>query len=192
MPSGRPSNRNPPCTGCQITGTPVVRDWARADSNKAESRSASRSSCEAALSRIAKLTPALAMAMIATTTSNSIRVKPAGRRRAVRIRVRRPLLPGADVRILALASRLSIGAQRHDVDLALHARIEVLVRPSPRVRWELVQVRLPVGRDGGGAWLGDERLQPLLGSGVALVVQAIELQGLHQVVHVGARGRRAS
>src|SRR4051812_10372134 len=167
-----------------MTATPLVRDWARADSNSAESRSASRSSRAAAVSRNAKLTPALAMAMIATTTSSSISVKPAAWRRDARSGAPRPLLPGADVRILALTPGLPIGPERHDIDLALHAGVEVLVGPPPGIRRQLVQVRLPVRRDGGCRGPGNQRLQSLFSGGIALVVEPVQLECLHQVVDV--------
>jgi hypothetical protein len=57
-------------------GTPVARDWARPDSSSAASRAPSRSSWVCPLSRIARLTPAVASAMMLMTTSSSSSVNP--------------------------------------------------------------------------------------------------------------------
>ncbi|HMA08493.1 MAG TPA: hypothetical protein VKP68_11545, partial [Ramlibacter sp.] len=62
---------------------------------------------------MAKLTPADAIAMMATTTSSSNKVKPraVGRGAAATTAVEaRLLLPAADVRIFALAPGLAVGA----------------------------------------------------------------------------------
>ena len=89
---------------------------------------------------------------------------------------------------VTFAAGLSVRAQAEDVDLALHPRVEVLVGTTPGVVGELVQVGLPVrgGRPGGG--LAYQGLQALLARGEALVVELVELERLHQVVDVGARG----
>ena len=62
--------------GYQRTGTPLLLDLARADSNRAERRSASLSKSVCAESRKLKLTAAVPMAIRAMTTNNSIKVKP--------------------------------------------------------------------------------------------------------------------
>src|SRR6185312_13599300 len=108
-----PSNTKPSRVVCQTIGTPVARDCARPASSSAASRCPSRWSCVCDESRKAKPTPAEAMAMIATTTSNSSRVKPFW------------LLPTADFRILPLAYRLAAGSERHDINLALDAGVEI-------------------------------------------------------------------
>src|SRR5690606_32623307 len=119
--------------------------------SKAARRCASRSSAVPEASRTAKDTPAAATATIATTTSSSIRVKPAACL----------LLPRADVGILALPAGLAVGAEGHHVDLALHAGVEVLVRPAPGVVGQLLQVGLPVRRHGPGAGPRHQGLQAL-------------------------------
>jgi hypothetical protein len=58
---------------------PLALDLARADSNKAAKRSASRSSKVSAESRKVKLTAAVPMAIKAITTNSSINVKPRAR-----------------------------------------------------------------------------------------------------------------
>ena len=63
-------------TGRHTTGTPLLLDLARADSNSAVKRSASRSKRVWDVSRKVKLTAAVPMAIKAMTTSNSMRVKP--------------------------------------------------------------------------------------------------------------------
>ena len=74
--AGRPSKRKPRASARQRTGTPVPRDWARPDSSRAASRAASRSSWVCPLSRIARLKPAVASAMMLMTTSSSSSVNP--------------------------------------------------------------------------------------------------------------------
>src|SRR5205085_5327176 len=171
----------------QRTGWPVRRERARADSSSAPRRCASRSSCGPPASRSANATPAEAIATMAITTSSSMRVKPRARPRGSGARVAPALLPGADVGILAFATRLAVGAERHDVDLALHTRIQVLVGTAPGIVRKLLEVRLPVLRDWPRRRLGDQRLQALLAGGIALVVQLVQLERLHDVVHVRAR-----
>jgi hypothetical protein len=73
---GKPSNTNPVGVLRHTTVNPLARDWARAVSIKAASRVASRSKALSALPRKDKLTPAVAMAISATTTKSSSRVKP--------------------------------------------------------------------------------------------------------------------
>ncbi len=75
-PGGRPSNTKPDAVVRQRTGEPLAIERDRADSSKAARRTASRSSCVCAESRSAKLTPADATAMIATTSSSSNSVNP--------------------------------------------------------------------------------------------------------------------
>ena len=99
--------------------------------------------------------------------------------------------PAANVPILAFASRLAVGAKGHDVHLAFDTRAQVLVRPPPGVVGELFQVRLPVDGRRAGAGARHQRLQALLGRRIALVVQAVELERLHEIGHVGARRHAA-
>ena len=42
--------------------------------------------------------------------------------------------------------------KRHHVDLALHAGIEVLVRPAPGIVGQLLEIGLPVGRHRAARW----------------------------------------
>ena len=62
--------------GSQCTARPVPRATERAISSSDTSRTASRSNCEASGSRNAKLATPEAMAISATTSSSSIKVKP--------------------------------------------------------------------------------------------------------------------
>ena len=74
------------------------------------------------------------MAIKATTTSSSISVKPAwiaGAQTRSRLRFSTASLPGADVGVTSFATGAAIGAKAADVDLALHARVGVLVGPAP-------------------------------------------------------------
>src|SRR5574343_554176 len=176
---GRPCSTKPVPCARQSTGAPLARDWARADSSTAARRCASRSSALAALSRKARLAPAVAMAIRAITTRSSIRVKPWGLRCAdMRVgwtNVSAPpmgeqgLLPAADVGMVALATGLAVGAEGQHVHLALEARVEVLVGMAPGVLRQFVQIGLPVAGHGLGAGLGDQGLKALFGRGVALV-----------------------
>src|SRR5450830_1685491 len=178
---GKPSKRNPPALARQRTGDPITRERARADSSKAAKRSASRSSCTWDESRIANPTPAETTATMATTTSSSSKVKP-----AVALALR---LPAADVCIFALATGLAVSTEGHHIHLALDAGTEVDIGVSPGVIGQQIKVLLPVDGRRTRSGLGEQRLQALLGGGVTLVVKLVELERLHQVVHIRL-GRR--
>ena len=144
---GRPSNTKL-CTALRVwswvrqtTGRPLARAWARPVSSSTARRSASRCKALWALSRSDKLTPAVATAIKATTTSSSSRVKPGGRA------VGR-LLPAAEVGIVALTAGLTVSAKGQHIHLTLDAGIQILIRTAPRVAGQFVQVRLPVPRHG--------------------------------------------
>ncbi len=102
------------------------------------------------------------------------------------------LLPAADVRVDALTARLPVGAQRQYVDRPMLAWVEVLVWLVPGVCRQLVQVLAPIQRLGAGSRFGHQGLKPLFSGGVALIVQAIKLEGLSEVVDVSARGGGSS
>ena len=155
-PAGRRSE-SPGCLagsvrGSQHAGRPEARASARADSSSATRRAASWSSRVAAGSRSARLTTPLAIAISATTTISSISVKPRARCGS-RLHLR-CLLPGPDVGVLAFAADHAVGAEAVDIDLALQARVDVLVGPAPGVVGQLVEVGLPVRRDGADGRLG--------------------------------------
>src|SRR5689334_3438339 len=155
----KPSSLVSAVWGSQRTATPEARDSARADSSRATSRAPSFSSWVLAGSRSDRLMRLVVRAISVTTTISSIRVKPlAG-----------DLLPGAGLGVLALTADHTVGANAVDIDLAFHAGVGVLVGAAPGVVLELGQVGPPVGRDGACGGLGDERLQALLGGGIALV-----------------------
>src|SRR6187397_1547671 len=119
---------------------------------------------------------AITIPVIATTTRISRRVN--------------PLFPVADVSRIAFSAARLVGAEAEDVDLALHAGIEVLVVAAPRVLGQALEIAalLPVvGRGVGGGPL-HQRHEPLLGGGVRSVVEAIELQRLHDRADVRLRG----
>jgi hypothetical protein len=63
----------------------------------------------------------------------------------------------------------------------------------PRIRRQALHVaaRLPAGRERRRRRPGDQRLQALLGAGIALVVEAVELESLHQARDVLLRRQRA-
>src|SRR4051812_23646409 len=119
------------------------------------------------------------MAISATTTINSMSVNPDERivERPIRRRARRfdahrrtsrgarrvlISLPRSDVGILALAAENAICSEAVDVDLTFQAGIGILVRSTPRVVGQLIEVRLPVLRDGTRGRFDDERLQALV------------------------------
>ena len=84
---------------------------------------------------------------MATTTINSMSVKPRCGPRGLSqntLGTLGGLLPRADVGIVALAPTLAVGTKTEDVDLALHARVEVLVGLAPGVVGQLVEVSAPV------------------------------------------------
>src|SRR5262249_16989064 len=147
--------------------------------------------CSSVGSRKASEIVALVMAINATTTSSSIRVNPAfrrppGRTKTVLVRTAEStgLLPGADVGVAAFAAGAAVGAEAVDVDLTLHARVGVLVGVAPGVVGQLLEVRLPVRRRRARGGLVHQGVQALVTAGIALVVELVELEGLHQVVDV--------
>ena len=79
------------------------------------------------------------------TTRISTSVKPAVRPRRIRCRLQ---VPRPDVGIGARAAGLAVGAVRQDVDVALQARIQVVIRLSPRIARQFLEITagLPVGR----------------------------------------------
>mmetsp|Transcript_53117 Transcript_53117/g.124193 ORF Transcript_53117/g.124193 Transcript_53117/m.124193 type:complete len:341 (+) Transcript_53117:1115-2137(+) len=99
------------------------------------------------------------------------------------------LLPGANIGVTAFTAGAAVGAEAVHVHLALHAGVGVLVGVAPGVVGQLVQIGLPVWRRGAGGGLVHQCVQALLGTRVALVVELVELERLHQVVDIGA-GRR--
>src|SRR3546814_746474 len=113
------------------------------------------------------------MATITSTTSISISVKPCSE------------IPRTDVRIVLLSARFAVGAEREYVDLAFDTGIQVLIGMAPGIVGQAVQVGPPVARAVGAL---HQRVQPLRGGGIAAVVQAVQLQGLHQAADVLARG----
>src|SRR6218665_1851413 len=99
----------------------------RADSRMATRRAASRSQRVLEGSGTAELTTETVMAMMATTTMSSSKVKPRDTVRRARpiqrpcVRLFKPAcgdsLPGTDVGIPTFATALSIGAETEDIDL---------------------------------------------------------------------------
>src|SRR3954471_20967120 len=75
-----------------------------------------------------RLTEATAMMMpvIAMTTSTSIRVK--------------PLIPVADIRGIAFSTARVVRTEAEHVDLALHARVQVLVVAAPGIFLQALDV----------------------------------------------------
>src|SRR6476659_3335098 len=96
---------------------------------------------------------AMMMPVMATTARTSMRVKPTapwcGRPRVIGDP---QSVPVADIRGIAFSTARVVGAEAEDVDLALHAGIEVLVVAVPRVLRQAVEILLPVAghRVGGG------------------------------------------
>src|SRR5438270_10769475 len=68
-----------------------------------------------------------------------------------------PSFPRSDVGVLAFAACDPVSAKAIDIDLALHARISVLVRMLPRIAWQLVEIRPPVRWYRRGRGVGDLR-----------------------------------
>src|SRR5947209_7649833 len=149
--------------------------------NSAASRSPSSLSLRASAPRTERLTTPAAMPMIATVSKSSISVKP---RAIIRLE-----LPGTDVEIGTGSARLSVGAEREHIDLAVHAGAKVLVGIAPRILRHLVEIRLPVRRHGRARRLRRERLQTLLVGRIAAVVEVVELERLHDRGDVMLRGR---
>ena len=73
-------------------------------------------------------------------------------------------VPCADVGIDAGAALLAVGAEAEHLDFAAHARVEIDVRPAPRILWQLLEIaaRLPVRRQRRQLRFCDERGEPLL------------------------------
>src|SRR5690606_14825672 len=137
-----------------------------------------------ARSRVSR-TPAIesTTARISSTTASSIRVKPPRRGGAgsglrgagARGRApRRPTprapgrarasgrgFPGADVGIVALAPRLTVGAEADHVHVAVDAGVEILVGVAPGVGGQPLEVAaaLPVARHGAAFRARHQRLQ---------------------------------
>src|SRR5258708_5862128 len=87
-------------------------------------------------------------------------------------------VPRSDVGVDARAARLPIGAEAVDVDLSAQPRIEILIRLSPRILRQALEVTVgfPVG---GHRRIGrpcDQRDESLFGRRVALIVEPVELQ----------------
>src|SRR5690606_7834803 len=78
----------------------------------------------------------VAIPMISNTTIISSRLKPAW----VLGPVDALVPPGADVRIEALAPGLPIGPQGKHIDLAMHARIQVLIGGAPGIIGQTVHI----------------------------------------------------
>ena len=127
-----PSNTKPSSVGFHVMAKPLARDCARAESSSAASRCASRSKAVVDASGMANITPALAMATMATTTINSISVKPCWQslRRSARVF---SLLPRTNVRILAFATCHAVRAKTHHINLFVDARVQILVGLAPGV-----------------------------------------------------------
>lgn len=92
-------------------------------------------------------------------------------------------LPGTDVGIHALAVGLAIGAEREDIDFTVGARVEVLIRTAPRIVRQAFQVRAPVAVLRVRRAL-DQHFQALVLARVVAVIEAVQLQGLHQAADV--------
>jgi hypothetical protein len=116
----------------------------------------------------------------------------AERRSASRSRLSWPVSRSASpTPAVAFAAGLAVRAEREHVDLALQAGVHVLVGAAPGVVGQLFDVGLPVGRGRARRRACEQCLQALLGRRIALVVEAVELERLHQVVDVGARSGHA-
>src|SRR3546814_21064924 len=103
---------------------PSLRASLCATAKASTKRSASACSARFDVEAIERLTVDAAMAMIATTTSISIRVKPCSE------------IPRADVGIALLPPRFAVGAECEHIDLALYTGIQVLIGVAPGVRSE--------------------------------------------------------
>ena len=79
----------------------------------------------------------------------------------------------ADIGILALAAGPAVRTEGHDIDLPLHAGVQVLVLTAHGSAGSFPGLRFPV--PGIGPLVGShERLQTLLGRGKALIVQLVK------------------
>src|SRR5690606_33407459 len=134
--------------------------------------------------------------MIVTTTSSSMSVKPRAPRREVRSAsaalagAASVEIPDTDVRIGPFAAGLSVPAERVEVVLAALPRIGVLIRITPRVDGELTAVQVAAGipvRGRGLAGVADQRGEPVLRAGVAVVVEIIQLKRRLDAAHVALR-----
>jgi hypothetical protein len=92
-----------------------------------------------------------------------------------------PVLPRADVGVIAFAAGLVVRAVAEHVDFAVHARIQILILRAPRIGRQAFQIAavLPVVRHRLGRRLLDQRLKTLLLRGITAVIQSIQLHRLH-------------
>src|SRR5687767_15459855 len=121
------------------------------------------------------------MPMITSTTSTSSSVKP-GTRRGHRGPVRSAGsfldVPVADVRIGAFAALLVVGAEGVEVVVAAACAgrdVGIVVAPRILLQRPHIAARFPVA-DVRVVGLLDQRLEPLLGGGVAEVVHPVEIE----------------
>src|SRR5687767_5095797 len=156
-------------------GRPPNHAASRACSMARATRATSRRATSRSLGKRLTEASATMMPVMATTTRISMRVK--------------PLVPVPDVRRIAFSAARAVGAEAEDVDLALHARREVLVVATPGIARQPVEVAalFPVRRLRLGRRTRGERAQSLLGGGIEAVVEAIELERLADRAHVGLR-----
>src|SRR5579871_54825 len=174
----RPKSR--PSSAARSCSRPISPSRRRLSSSSCESRPAVPT--ESTATEITK-------AMITTTTRISTRVKPLLRMGGAREPGPGPAWrsqPGlfvvearaADVRVVAIAARLAVPAQRDDlIILAVARRARVLVDTIPWVLREGRQVtaRAVVGQR-GIVRLGHQRLQPLLRGRVLEVVEPVQVE----------------
>src|SRR6185369_8533538 len=92
------------------------------------------------------------------------------------------LLPVTDVGVRPFAAGLAVGTEAEDVDFTFDTRVEVLVRTTPWIVGQLFEVGTPIRRNRSRVGLADQRAQALFGRWVALIVQPIQLESLHQIV----------
>src|SRR6478736_2230184 len=116
-----------------------------------------------------RMAPAVRMPMISITTRISISVNPPAR---VGLLFE---VPVADIRIVLLAAGLAVGAERIQVEVAMRARTLVHVGAIPGILAHALHVAaiLPVHQRRVGRTL-DQRIQSLLGGGIAEVVQPVQ------------------
>ena len=86
--------------------------------------------------------------------------------------------PIADIRIRAFAALLTVGAQGEDVDLAMHAGIQILVIALPGIFGQAVDITalFPVARLRVTGGLLRQRLQALFGAGIGIVVELVKIE----------------
>src|SRR5690242_12146193 len=117
------------------------------------------------------------MPMIAITTISSTSVKPGSCAPSARAGLPEPmkrgwLLPAADIGIGATATFLAVGAPAPHVGFAVLSRRRILIRASPRIVGQLLDV--PAGlimRRIGRTRRRHQRLQSFRGAGIAHVLQ---------------------